>query len=265
MEQNKNPESPLGMGDQPLHPHLPVPRAEQQPLATPVFQPVELRYRHDGWTPERQRAFIEQLADTLCADTAAERVGMSAQSAYALRRRKGAEGFSAAWDAALRQGLAHHGRSRIVAAAVNGRLVRRFYRGQLIDEERVYSERLLLALVEKGAKLFGDAPGDASAAIAADWDASMEKLESGALEVGYRVWKDRWGSWETNFPPPSGFSEYAGEPSDPDFSRSLTEAEENALAAQAKARLEQGETARDRFFGFTPRRRATDRRTRLER
>ncbi|HEX2763027.1 MAG TPA: hypothetical protein VHM92_04155 [Allosphingosinicella sp.] len=29
-----------------------------------AFTPVPRRYRHDGWTPERQVAFIEALADT---------------------------------------------------------------------------------------------------------------------------------------------------------------------------------------------------------
>jgi len=231
----------------------------------PDFQPAELRYRHDGWTPERQRAFVEQLADTLCAATAADRVGMSVQSAYALRRRKGAEAFSAAWDAALRQGIRYHVRSLMLDKAVNGTLVRRYYHGKLLAEEHVYSERLLLALIEKGEKLFGGAGDAASAAMAVDWDVSMERLESGALEGGYRVWRDRWGNWDTNYPPPPGFDNYKGEPSDPDFSRPLTEAEEEALEAQAEARLEQGEKARDLFFGFAPRRRLSDRRSRLKR
>jgi hypothetical protein len=35
--------------------------SEHKPLIT--FQPVPVRYRHDGWTAERQIAFIEKLAD----------------------------------------------------------------------------------------------------------------------------------------------------------------------------------------------------------
>src|SRR5438309_11143806 len=73
--------------------------------AAPDFDPVPLRYRVDGWTPARQRGFIEQLAETLNVEAAAALVGMSPQSARELRRRPGAEGFAAAWDAALRRGL----------------------------------------------------------------------------------------------------------------------------------------------------------------
>ena len=241
----------------PPSPHAP-------PESPPDFAPVVLRYRHDGWTPERQRAFIEHLADILCVETAAERVGMSGESAYRLRRRAGAEGFSAAWDAALKQGLRHQAPARIVDAAVNGRLVKRFYHGQLISQERVYSERLLLALVRKADSLFGGAADAASETIASDWEGAMAKLESGALDGGCRVWKDRWGNWETDFPPPPGFDNHEGDPADPDFHRPLTEAEEQALEAQAEARLERAETARDRFFGFAPRGRAIDRRSRLK-
>jgi hypothetical protein len=43
---------------------VPVSREDRPPL--PDFAPVPLRYRHDGWTPERQRGFIEALAATRC-------------------------------------------------------------------------------------------------------------------------------------------------------------------------------------------------------
>lgn len=68
-----------------------------------VWIPVPRKRRHDGWTPEKQRAFIETLADTGSVVGAARAVGLSKQSAYALRRSKGAEGFAAAWDAAIGQ------------------------------------------------------------------------------------------------------------------------------------------------------------------
>jgi hypothetical protein len=40
---------------------VPVPAAERPPL--PEFAPVPRKFRHDGWTPERQKAFVEALAD----------------------------------------------------------------------------------------------------------------------------------------------------------------------------------------------------------
>lgn len=68
-----------------------------------IWIPVPRKRRHDGWTPEKQREFIETLADTGSVVGAARAVGLSKQSAYALRRSKGAEGFAAAWDAAIGQ------------------------------------------------------------------------------------------------------------------------------------------------------------------
>lgn len=63
--------------------------------------PVLRKRRKDGWTPERQRAFIGALADCGVVIEAARSVGMSDASAYTLRRAPGAESFAAAWDAAL--------------------------------------------------------------------------------------------------------------------------------------------------------------------
>ena len=40
-----------------------------------ITQPVALRYRHDGWTPERQIAFIEKLADCGSVTAAASMSG----------------------------------------------------------------------------------------------------------------------------------------------------------------------------------------------
>lgn len=65
------------------------------------FAPVRLRRRHDGWTPEKQVAFIEALAESGCVDEACKRVGMGRASAYALRARPDAIAFRLAWEAAL--------------------------------------------------------------------------------------------------------------------------------------------------------------------
>lgn len=67
----------------------------------PAFTPVPVRARRDGWTEERQREFIATLARTGCVDGAASAAGMSRESAYRLRRRKGAESFAEAWDSIL--------------------------------------------------------------------------------------------------------------------------------------------------------------------
>jgi hypothetical protein len=56
--------------------------------------------RHDGWTPERQRAFLEGIAEGMTVDIAAARVGLSATGAYALRRRAAGASFALGWSAA---------------------------------------------------------------------------------------------------------------------------------------------------------------------
>ncbi|WP_260580774.1 hypothetical protein [Sphingopyxis sp. PET50] len=63
--------------------------------------PVLKKRRKDGWSPDKQRAFIEALADSGSVVTAAQHVGMSESSAYRLRRSPGAEAFDRAWSAAI--------------------------------------------------------------------------------------------------------------------------------------------------------------------
>ena len=82
-------------------------RSRAQPLPpwkrNPAFTPVPLRTRADGWTPRRQALFVGWLAETGSVTAAAARVGCSRESAYRLRRKRGAESFAAAWDAACGQ------------------------------------------------------------------------------------------------------------------------------------------------------------------
>lgn len=62
--------------------------------------PVRRRPRLDGWTEEKQRRFIEVLADTGLVGHAAKAVGMTRESAYRLRRAPHAGAFARAWDIA---------------------------------------------------------------------------------------------------------------------------------------------------------------------
>ncbi len=78
-------------------------------LATDDYDwlPVRRNPRSDGWSPDRQRNFIEALADRGSVMDAAQQVGMSASSAYRLRRQPGGEAFAAAWDAAIHHAALH--------------------------------------------------------------------------------------------------------------------------------------------------------------
>ena len=77
------------------------PTAPQTRRRIPAFHPVPVTTRRDGWTAKRQAAFIGYLAETRSVAEAAKRVSMGRESAYRLRKRPGAAGFAAAWDAAL--------------------------------------------------------------------------------------------------------------------------------------------------------------------
>ncbi|HEV2080433.1 MAG TPA: hypothetical protein VGR19_11135, partial [Allosphingosinicella sp.] len=216
--------------------------------AVPSFLPVPVRARHDGWTPERQRGFIEVLADTLCPVAAARAVGMTAQGAYALRRRADAGGFAAAWSAAMRSAIRHRLATLAIDKAVNGTIVRRYYHGELVSEERVHSEKLLLWLLEKGERLLASDPEAEEADKAlADWDGWMERLGTGEMDGGFRIWRNNKGKLVTNFPPPAGFASYwKGDPGEPDYERSLTPDELEAHEARVAQRLEDGDSARER-------------------
>ena len=71
------------------------------------FTPVAMqRVRHDGWTPERQVAFIKALSVTGSVAAAAAMVGMSRKSAYALCARPDSQSFADAWQIAIGNGRA---------------------------------------------------------------------------------------------------------------------------------------------------------------
>nr|WP_246448069.1 hypothetical protein [Novosphingobium flavum] len=62
--------------------------------------------RGNSITPARQRAFIAELAACGIVTQAARSIGVSLEALYKLRNRAGAEGFAAAWEAAIDRGMA---------------------------------------------------------------------------------------------------------------------------------------------------------------
>ena len=127
--------------------HLDAPTPDTDSSDLPDFTPVPVTPRRHGWTAERQRAFIEALAEMGCVSDACERVGLTPQSAYRLRRRPGAEAFDRAWDQALLLGV-----QRLTGLAferaVHGSFRTIRYRGEVIGEERVPSDRMLIFLLK---------------------------------------------------------------------------------------------------------------------
>ena len=245
------------------------------PLA---FDPVPLRRRDDGLTPERQRGYVEALADCGVAREAAARIGVSERSVARARRRADARSFDLACEAAHRMGARNVLRSVAFERAIEGTIKRHYYHGELKSEERVYDNRLLVYLVGKAGHLLD--PPDQAGAICDNWQSYMDALEHGrppSLPVqaegsptakpepeepeedldDERVWLED-GVWWTLFPPPEEFDgEAHGKLGDDGYQRTLTEEEAEAMRARGRAR-DEAELARccalrDRFFGLPPR------------
>src|SRR5436305_2143252 len=119
--------------------------ASQPKLPIP-FTPVPVRPRHDGWTAERQIAFIEKLADTNSIVAACKHVGMSRESVRQLRRRPYAREFRNACDAALDCSYADIEESA-AERSKNGVARPVFYKGEQVGEWRHYDERLTMFLL----------------------------------------------------------------------------------------------------------------------
>jgi hypothetical protein len=111
----------------------------------PPFTPVPVRPRRDGWTPERQRAFIAALAETRSATGAARAVGMTREGAYQLRAKAGAASFAAAWEAALAK-PPPSGPS-LYERAVTGVVEPCFYGGLQRGTRRRYDDAALIRLL----------------------------------------------------------------------------------------------------------------------
>jgi hypothetical protein len=122
--------------------------AAPAPPALLDFAPVPVAPRAGGWTPEKQRAFIEALADCGSVPQAARAVGMGVEGAYRLRRRPDAAGFAAAWDAAY-AAMTQHLTDAAFARAIHGVRNPVFFQGEVIGERVQYDERLTRFLLER--------------------------------------------------------------------------------------------------------------------
>jgi len=144
--------------------------------------------RHDGWTRDRRRLFLESLAEGHPVESACAHVGMSKASAYALRRRE--PGFALAWGAAslrARDALA----DLLTSRAVNGQTetVTR-EDGTTITRHR-YHNRLALALLARLDRLaaqpepseLGQPDEAAARGVAHDFDAFVELVQEEGVAV----------------------------------------------------------------------------------
>jgi hypothetical protein len=173
-------------------PPRPKPQGDDLPLPDlPDFLPWMPMRRSPragarGWTPEVQRAFLNHLLHRPSVRHAAQAVGMSARTAYALRDRPGAESFAVTWDWALREG-----RGRVVQAVIGrcfeGERQPVFRRGRQCGERIVYNDRLAIAVLERGDRDTGLAEAlDAERERLRRWEISIRRRELDLDDPAYR-------------------------------------------------------------------------------
>lgn len=112
------------------------------------FEPVPTRKHVAGWTADRQRAFIEQLAATGSVTQAANHVGLSVQSAYRLRGRPEAQDFDLAWRKALRRAGSYL-MGVALDRAINGSRRELWKDGKIVATQIVPSDRLLMFAIDR--------------------------------------------------------------------------------------------------------------------
>ena len=159
----------------------------------PAFDSVPVKYRHDGWTPARQKAFIGALADTGSVSRAARYVNMSPEGAYYLRRRPGSESFRRAWEAALDLGVQ---RLKDIAyeRAIDGQLSPVFVAGKLKGFRRIRNDRLLMFCLRMNAR---DERGKRLAASYFDSDAARLHGGTGTSSSSVAVGQTKTSSSST--------------------------------------------------------------------
>lgn len=118
----------------------------QDDATLPDFAPTHVSARYNGWTAERQRAFIVALAETGCISEACHQAGITARSAYRLRQHPKGGPFAQAWDLALRAATAKL-LTLAYERAIRGSLRTVWRDNKVISETRQPSDKLLTFLL----------------------------------------------------------------------------------------------------------------------
>lgn len=153
-----------------------------EPVAAMPFDGVVLddsRNRLAGWSAQRQRMFLANLAETGSVHLASADARLSARSAYKLRMRSPA--FAAAWDTAEQLAV---GRLSALAfdRAINGRTEQVWHQGELVLEKRLPSDKLLMWLLARLDPRRYAAPWEMRGGDGADPQAAAREGFSGQLD-----------------------------------------------------------------------------------
>ena len=149
------PAAPLTPADPPAAPAAALPAPPEDPCAPPEpYDPADCRWvpvrrqpRYDGWTEEKQRRFIEVLADSGQVGLAVKAVGLSREAAYKLRRTPHGAAVARAWDAAREQA------GSFIEDVAFERALEGIEHpvfddcGQVVCTRRIYNDRLLMFLL----------------------------------------------------------------------------------------------------------------------
>ncbi len=161
---------------------LPVRDIVAQGGEVPTFTPVPRKSpRCDGWTPERQLAFIEALADTGSVHAACKAVDMSQPGVYYLRRqaRRGKLSRSVAKGARPRRAA---DRGRCDDRALNRVDEPLYSYGKLVGTRKRYNDRLLMFMLRNRSP-------DRFAEGAAKGLGAIGKMEAKRLR---KKWRKEW-------------------------------------------------------------------------
>lgn len=144
-----------------------------------AMSPYHQTTRIDGWTPERQRTFLEAIADGHSVESAAQLARMRPSGAYALRRRAQGGAFAIGWAAAnliARDVLA----DTLMTRAIDGQIETITRANGDVVEKLRYDNRLagaMLARADRQVEATSIAAYNAARMVAQEFDAFLDMIE----------------------------------------------------------------------------------------
>ena len=122
--------------------------------------------RADGWSPARQRLFLETLAATGIIRSACDAAQISTRAAYALRIRRDGAAFRLGWDAAILIARARLA-DELLARALNGHeeVIRKDIDAGEITRHR-HDNRLAMSMLSRLDRMADNPPEGSDAALA---------------------------------------------------------------------------------------------------
>lgn len=166
-------------------------QAPARPLL-PKFTPVPRKTVSHGWTPDKQRGFIEALAMTGSVRMATEAVGMSHCGVYKLRTAPGGVSFVRAWDAAVSMGAARI-RDVLFDHAIHG-VPETVVQGGATIERRKFNHRTMIWALQH--HMPDQYPGGSTLHRPGEVAASVAPTPEQLAEAQERVLR-RFDAWES--------------------------------------------------------------------